>query len=102
LLALGNPSRFNQGGNRSITAVAVIVILSLILVLTIGRFDPTQGPLTISIFVVVAFIGAMVTALLFNIPHDEETATLVGGLGTGFGSVITYWLIRGNGGGPPH
>jgi hypothetical protein len=50
--------------------------------------------LTISILIVVAFMGTVAFCLFFTVPNDEVTPGVVGGLATGFGAVVAYWLGR--------
>lgn len=75
-----------------VTGVAVDVVLVTIMLVVSRRFDPTGGPLTIALLVVVAFVGLVVCVSVFTIPADEETATIIGGLATAFGAVVAYWL----------
>jgi hypothetical protein len=70
-----------------IIAVAILLVVST-------RFDPTGGVLTISLMVVMAFIGAAAFSMFFNIPTDEATAAILGGLVAGFGAVVAHWLGR--------
>jgi drug/metabolite transporter (DMT)-like permease len=72
------------------------VIFTGILLLIAAKWDPTQGPLTISLLVVLAFIGTVAFCLFFTIPNDEITSAVVGGLVASFGAVIAFWL------GKPH
>jgi hypothetical protein len=69
-------------------------IFTGILLLVATKFDPTGGPLTISLLVVLAFIGTVAFCLFFTIPNDEITSAVVGGLVASFGAVIAYWLGR--------
>jgi len=78
----------------SISGIAVVTVLTVILLVMSGRFDKTGGPLTVSLMVILGMLGAVVYTLIFNVPHDELTSTLVGGLTAAFGGVIAYWLTR--------
>jgi uncharacterized membrane protein YjjB (DUF3815 family) len=44
--------------------------------------------------VVLAFVSAVAFTMIFNIPNDEITAAIAGGLVAAFGAVIAYWLGR--------
>jgi hypothetical protein len=72
--------------------VAVAVVLTMLLVVVSGRFDRTGGVLTISLLITVAFIGAVGYCLIFTVPIDEVTPSVVGGLTAGFGAVVAHWL----------
>jgi hypothetical protein len=72
-----------------VTFVAVLLFVA-------GKFDPTGGTLTISLLVVVAFIGLAAFSVFFTVPTDEITSAVIGGLVAAFGGVIAYWLSRGN------
>jgi hypothetical protein len=72
----------------------LIVALTAIILYVAGRFDPTKGPLTISILIVLGMLGATAYCLMFTIPPDDITPSVVGGLTAGFGAVIAYWLGR--------
>jgi hypothetical protein len=77
--------------------VTVAVLLTLCLVAVASRFDKTGGVLTISILITVAFIGAVGFCLIFTVPNDEVTPSVVGGLTAGFGAVCAHWLGKANG-----
>jgi drug/metabolite transporter (DMT)-like permease len=68
------------------------VLFTGLLLLIAAKWDPTQGPLTISLLVVLAFIGTVAFCLFFTIPNDEITSAVVGGLVASFGAVIAFWL----------
>ena len=75
--------------------LAIAVVLTTILLVVANRFDPTGGSLTISLLVVLAFIGLVTFCALFTIPSDEITSGAIGGLVAAFGAVVAYWLGRG-------
>jgi hypothetical protein len=70
------------------------VALTAIVLYVAGRFDPTEGPLTISVLIVLGMLGAVTYCLMFSIPPDDITPGVVGGLTAGFGAVVAYWLGR--------
>jgi hypothetical protein len=72
--------------------VGSTVILTALLVFVAGRFDPTQGVLTISLLITVGMLGAIVYCLIFTIPNDDITPGVVGALTAGFGAVVAHWL----------
>ena len=72
--------------------LALAVLFTAILLVAAGRFDPTGGVLTISLVVVLSFMGVVIFCLFFTIPADEITAGVVGGLTAGFGMVMSHWL----------
>jgi hypothetical protein len=74
--------------------VCIAVAQTTILLYIAGRFDPTGGPLTISIMIVLGMLGAVAYCLLFTVPQDDITPSVVGGLTAGFGAVCAYWLGR--------
>lgn len=80
------------------TGVAIAVTLTTIMLIVAGRFDPTQGALTISILIVLGMLGACAYCLIFTVPQDDITPGVVGGLTAGFGAVVAYWLGRKTGG----
>lgn len=72
--------------------IGVGIIFTIILVIVAGKFDPTHGALTISLLVVLAFVGTVTMCLFFTIPQDQTTAAVVGGLVAAFGAVVSFWL----------
>jgi len=72
--------------------VALVVALTALLLFLAGRFDPTGGVLTISLMVVLAFLGLVVFCAFFTVPTDEITSSVIGGLTASFGAIIAYWL----------
>lgn len=74
--------------------IAVGVIFTGILLYIASKFDPTGGILTISLMVVLTFIGVVVFVLFFTVPNDEITSAVIGGLTASFGAIIAYWLGR--------
>jgi hypothetical protein len=79
----------------SAVAIVVTVVFTAAILILAGKFDPTQGPLTISIMIVLGMLGATAYCLVFTVPNDDITPGVVGGLTAGFGAVIAYWLGRG-------
>lgn len=77
----------------SIGLVLAVVMTSVLLVVA-GKFDPSGGTLTISLLVILAFLGLVTFCAFFTIPTDEITSGAIGGLVAGFGAVISYWLSR--------
>jgi uncharacterized RDD family membrane protein YckC len=86
----------------AVAGVAVGVLLTSILLFVAGRFDPTQGVLTLSIMITLGMLGATAYCLIFTIPNDDITPGVVGALSAGFGAVVAHWLGRAqNVGGSP-
>jgi len=77
----------------ALAGIVAVVLLSAVLYVS-GKFDPTQGPLTISILIVLGMLGATAYCLVFTVPNDDITPGVVGGLTAGFGAVVAYWLGR--------
>lgn len=75
-----------------LVGVGADVLLVTLLLVVASRFDKTGGALTVALTVVIAFIGTVVAVVIWTIPPDEETATVIGGLATAFGAVVAYWL----------
>jgi hypothetical protein len=82
------------GNFPATVVVASTVVLTAILIVVAGKFDPTQGPLTISILITLGMLGAITYCLIFTIPADDITPSVVGGLTAGFGAVLAYWFGR--------
>ena len=80
----------------AITVIAVVALTAIVLVVS-GRFDPTQGVLTLSIMITLGMLGAVAYTLVFTVPVDDITPSVVGGLTAGFGAVLAYWFGRGKG-----
>ena len=59
--------------------VAIGVLFTAILLVVSGRFDPTSGVLTLSILVVVAFIGIVMVSLCFRSPPARRTLRWLAG-----------------------
>jgi hypothetical protein len=72
----------------------IILVATVLMLIAIKYFDATGGSLAISLIVVFAFIGALVFSFFFNIPNDEITSAIAGGLVASFGAVIAFWLGR--------
>jgi hypothetical protein len=85
------PKMFDYPGA---TGVGFLILFTAIVLFVAGKFDPTEGVLTLSILVVLAFCGVVVFCLFFTVPNDEITAGVVGGLTAQFGAVIAFWLGR--------
>lgn len=75
--------------------LAIAVVLTTMLLVIASRFDPTGGSLTISLLVVLGFLGLVIFCALFTIPTDEITSGAIGGLVAAFGAVVAFWLGRG-------
>lgn len=80
----------------AVFAACVVSFTALLLVVS-GRYDPTRGPLTISLMITIGMLGATAYCLIFTIPADDITPSVVGGLTAGFGAVLAYWFGRGKG-----
>ena len=79
------------------TATVAIVVTTAILLAVSGRLDPTQGVLTLSLMITLGMMGAVAYTLVFTVPIDDITPSVVGGLTAGFGAVLAYWFGRGKG-----
>jgi hypothetical protein len=75
--------------------LAIAVVLTAILLVIVSKFDATGGVLTISLLVILAFLGLVTFCALFTVPTDEITSGAIGGLVAAFGAVVAYWLGRG-------
>jgi hypothetical protein len=75
-------------------AVGIAAMAAALLVFVASKFDPTKGVLTMSLLIAVAFIGTVAYCLIFTVPTDEVTPSVVGGLTAGFGAVCAHWLGR--------
>ena len=74
--------------------LAIAVALTIVLVIVASKFDKTGGTLTISLLVILAFLGLVTFCALFTIPTDEITSGAIGGLVAAFGAVVAFWLSR--------
>ena len=74
--------------------IALVVVLTTALLFVTGRFDATGGVLTISLLVVLAFLGLVTFCAFFPVPNDEVTSSVIGGLTAAFGAVVVHWLGR--------
>jgi uncharacterized BrkB/YihY/UPF0761 family membrane protein len=74
--------------------IAFAILFTTILVVVASKFDPTMGVLTISLLVVVSFLGVATFCMFFTVPNDEITSGVVGGLIAAFGAVIAHWIGR--------
>jgi hypothetical protein len=77
----------------SIGLIIAVVLVTILLVVT-SRFDATGGTLTISLLVVLSFLGLVTFCAFFTVPTDEITSGAIGGLVAAFGAVVAYWLGR--------
>jgi hypothetical protein len=74
--------------------VVIAVVLTTILVVIVSKFDATGGTLTISLLVILSFLGLVTYCAFFTIPTDEITSGAIGGLVAAFGAVVAFWLSR--------
>jgi uncharacterized BrkB/YihY/UPF0761 family membrane protein len=74
--------------------IGLDILFTIILVYFASRFDPTFGTLTISLVIVLAFLGVVIFCLFFAVPTDEITSAVIGGLVAAFGAVVVYWLSK--------
>jgi uncharacterized BrkB/YihY/UPF0761 family membrane protein len=79
------------------TGIALGIVFTTLLLFVAGKFDPTRGALTISLLVVIAFMGVVTFCLFFTVPNDEITSGVMGGLIAAFGAVVAHWIGRING-----
>lgn len=75
-------------------AIVLAVVFTAALLYIAGKFDPTHGTLTISLLIVLTFMGTVVFVLFFTVPNDEITSGVIGGLIAAFGAIIAFWLGR--------
>jgi FtsH-binding integral membrane protein len=78
----------------ALMTVIVAAALTTAMLFVSGKFDPTGGPLTISLMIVIAFLGMVAFTLFFTVPTDEITSAVAGALVLAFGAIIAYWLGR--------
>ena len=64
-------------------AISAAVLGALALLLFVDRLDPTKGALTVSLLVVLAFIGVLAYSVTVTVPRDETTAAVIGALTAG-------------------
>ena len=93
------PPKLNYVDYPATIAVTIAVLGTLTLVLLAGKFDRTGGPLTVSLLIILAFVGVLAYSVTVTVPRDETTAAVIGALTAGFGGVITYWLKNRSDGG---
>jgi|SRR5579864_129505 len=75
--------------------VIIAVVLTAALLIVAGKWDATGGTLTISLLVILSFLGLVTYCAFFTIPTDEITSGAIGGLVAAFGAVVAYWLSQG-------
>jgi hypothetical protein len=74
--------------------IGICIIFTTVLLFVSDKFDVTNGPLTISLLVVLGFLGVVTLCVFYTIPTDETTSMVIGGLTAAFGAIISYWLSR--------
>lgn len=74
--------------------LGVGIIFTALLVLIAAKFDTTHGALTISILIVLGFLGVVSVGLFYTIPNDEVTSVVIGGLTAAFATIVSYWLNK--------
>ena len=74
--------------------LAIAVVLTTILLVVTSKFDMTGGVLTISLLVILAFLGLVTFCAFFTVPTDEITSGAIGALIAAFSAVVVYWLGR--------
>lgn len=70
-----------------------VVFVGVLLVIA-GKFDVTGGQLTISLLIVLSFIGVVIFCLFYSVPSDESTSLVIGGLVAAMGAVVSHWLSQ--------
>lgn len=86
------PPKFEFVNYPATIAIVAVVLGATALILVSNRFDKTQGALTVSLLIILAFIGVLAYSVTVTVPRDEATAAVIGALTAGFGGVVTYWL----------
>jgi hypothetical protein len=76
-----------------IAAIAVMFMSITVVVIT-KYFDGSKGVLAISLLIVMSFILATFASMVYEIKQTPLTEILVGGLATGLGGVISFYLGR--------
>ena len=74
--------------------VAIGIFFTMLLLIISNKFDRTHGELTISLLIVISFLGLATFSVFFTIPTDEITSAVIGGLVASFGAVIAHWIGR--------
>ena len=95
------PPKFTFVDYPATTAVVAVSLGAIALMLLASRFDSSAGALTISLLIILAFVGVLAYSVTVTVPRDETTAAVIGALTAGFGGVVTYWLKNRNGGDKP-
>lgn len=85
----------------SAVAIVLTALVTGVILFLAGKFDRTGGPLTISVMIVLGMLGTTAYCLVFTVPQDDLTPSVVGALSAGFGAVVVYWLGRATGGPSP-
>lgn len=84
----------------SVGLIIAVVLVTCLLVVA-SKFDASGGTLTISLLVVLSFLGLVTFCAFFTVPTDEITSGAIGGLVAAFGAVVAFWLGRDKKGPPP-
>lgn len=74
--------------------IGVEIVFVAILLAVSSRFDVSGGQLTISLLIVLSFVGVVVFCLFYTVPSDESTSLVIGGLVAAMGAVVSHWLGR--------
>jgi uncharacterized BrkB/YihY/UPF0761 family membrane protein len=74
--------------------IGIEVLFVAILLFVSSKFDVTGGQLTISLLIVLSFVGVVVFCLFYTVPSDESTSLVIGGLVAAMGAVVTHWLSQ--------
>lgn len=83
--------------NYPVLFAGVTIICFVAILLWLSKYlDPTGGPLTISLTLLLVFGAAVIFAMRYTIPQDAETGTLIGTLVLAIGTVVSYWLTHRN------
>jgi len=77
---------------------SIIVVFTLLLVFVAAKYDHTHGALTISLLLILSFVGAVGFSLNYTIPNDPSTASILGGLVSAVGAIVAFWLAKDKGG----
>ena len=76
-----------------LTAVGT-ALLAAVVVVASKYFDPTGGPLTVTLLIVIPFVAATFASMIYAIPQTPSTELLLGSLATALGATVAYWLGR--------
>ena len=88
------PPRFQFVDFPATTAVVAVSLGAIALMLLSSRFDNTAGALTISLLIILAFVGVLAYSVTVTVPEGRNYCRCYWCPYCWFRGVVTYWFKK--------